>query len=72
MARITVHAVIDIEDKHAGKVAARFNEFLDALPAQIAHVTVADRTVTGLKGKSDGKQVPRQPSGKPVGRVEGQ
>lgn len=71
MARVTVHAVIEIEDKHAAKIARRFHQFLDELPAQIANVAVIERSPVPHKGKSDGKPVPRQPARQPLGRVEG-
>ncbi len=68
MARVTITAVIEIEAKHARKIERRFHEFLDALPAQMAHVSVVDRTVIGAKGHTDGKQVSWQPAGKSVPR----
>ncbi|MGE0372991.1 MAG: hypothetical protein AB7Q01_14070 [Gammaproteobacteria bacterium] len=71
MTRVTITAVIEIEGKHAQKIERRFHAFLDTLPAEIANVSVVDRTVIGVKGHPDGKQVSRQSAGKSVPRLDG-
>lgn len=55
---IQLGAVVEVDAKHAKKVARLFNDLLDSLPSRMANTTVLERS-SDIKGEANGKQVPR-------------
>lgn len=58
LTKIRLGAVVEIDAKHAKKVARLFNDLLDSLPSRIANTTVLERS-SEAEGEANGKQVSR-------------
>jgi hypothetical protein len=59
LTEVQLGAVVEVDEKHAKKIARMFNDFLDGLPSRIANTTVLQRESKGVKEKPNGEQVPR-------------
>ncbi|MGE0289526.1 MAG: hypothetical protein AB7I42_26055 [Bradyrhizobium sp.] len=58
LTKIRIGAVVEVDAKHAKKIARYFNDLLDGLPARIANTTVLER-MSDVEGKPNGKQASR-------------
>lgn len=58
LTKVRLGAVVEIDAKHAKKVARLFKDLLDSLPSRIANTTVLEHS-SEAEGEANGKQVPR-------------
>jgi hypothetical protein len=62
LTKIRLGAVVEVDEKHAKKIARMFQDFLDGLPSRIANTTVLEQS-SEAEGEANGKQVSRSGAG---------